>query len=875
MTKKIKLRDAIASDLKKNQYLKQLHQELLRTYALYLFDKEIQFSNQSIQDLLVFADIMSKTKDVKLEQLSLEIVICLNKMYPQSHSIKFYKNQIFEELGNYSRPESDDEYKTIRSVDSLIDSVRQVNEKSLRHFPTGNGYFIGDQQWLYNSISNQLNSFSAPTSMGKSFLMKMFIEEKVKSGEHLNFVYLVPTKALITEVTNDLCDKLGDYINDNNYRIVNHFDSIGVGKLYTNLIYVLTPERFANLLLNNFSGAIDYLFIDEAQNISKEDSRSTVYYRIFDLLRQQGYTPKVTFAAPLIENPEIYETLTSLNKGSALKTNLSPVCQVYFLLDVKGKFEVYDSLTSDFLRISALDFYSNSYYLKNLLHTLPGQKLVYRNSVNNAVNGANYWYRKCDYPINPKLLKLSDYISNQVHPDYYISTIVQKGIAYHFGKVPDEVRNKIEKAFCEGKINTLFCTSTLMEGVNLPADSLIIDNRRIGIKVMRPFQFKNLTGRVGRLSNSMLGNVFIVARSDMDYKKFKELVSSKDMTADLSINNLIDTDVLNAVNADLKAGDLTLQRVRKLTKGQQRFDTVRKFSLIYLNNLQNSNESVVTRHFNTTISSQDRESIKKTFKEKYEDHTEADINFSVDQSIELEKHVKDSDINYPQILDESGELNIFDAYEFLRELGEIYNWSKYEPELAISEENNFVLNDYAELLLRWMKGDNLHQLCDFTIQRRKREKESNFLDRSQNVRDNYGKNNRYGIHKNSLNESNLSIYVLLKALDTIQFKFGNYFLKLSQALLKEQQVDKLENDWYQYLEYGTTDENVIWLEQLGYDRNSALEITNSEIDIISTNELGNKVLLRNRIEELKNSEINNETEHIIKNYPDLFISEAD
>ena len=77
------------------------------------------------------------------------------------------------------------------------------------------------------------------------------------------------------------------------------------------------------------------------------------------------------------------------------------------------------------------------------------------------------------------------------------------------------------------------------------------------------------------------------------------------------------------------------------------------------------------------------------------------------------------------------------------------------------------------------------------------------------------------------------------------------------------------------MEYGTTDENVIWLEQLGYDRNSALEITNSEIDIISTNELGNKVLLRNRIEELKNSEINNETEHIIKNYPDLFISEAD
>ncbi len=148
-------------------------------------------------------------------------------------------------------------------------------------------------------------------------------------------------------------------LRDNNYRIVNHFDSIGTGSSLTNFIYVLTPERFVNLLLNNFSGAIDYLFIDEAQNISKDDSRSTVYYRIFDLLRQQEYAPKITFASPLIENPEIFETLASLEKGNVLKANLSPVCQIYFLLNEKGTFEVYDSMTSEFLRINDLSSYSN------------------------------------------------------------------------------------------------------------------------------------------------------------------------------------------------------------------------------------------------------------------------------------------------------------------------------------------------------------------------------------------------------------------------------------------------------------------------------------------------------------------------------------
>ena len=64
-------------------------------------------------------------------------------------------------------------------------------------------------------------------------------------------------------------------------------------------------------------------------------------------------------------------------------------------------------MTSEFLRINDLSSYSNVYYLKNLLYTLPGQKLIYRNSVNNAVNGANYWYQECDDPIDKKLLKLS------------------------------------------------------------------------------------------------------------------------------------------------------------------------------------------------------------------------------------------------------------------------------------------------------------------------------------------------------------------------------------------------------------------------------------------------------------------------------------
>ncbi len=869
--KKVKLRDALVKELRKNDYLIALHRQLLKVYCNQMLGGVFSINKKEIQDLLTFADLMAKTNDVELEQSSLEIVICLSKLYPDSHSIKFYKNRIFEELGNYSRLEEDD-FDFGNSVDSLINRVQRENEQSKRRFPVGNGYFIGEQRELYNSISEDLNSFSAPTSMGKSFLMKMFIEEKVRSGERKNFVYLVPTKALITEVTNDLCDRLGDSLKDQGYRIINHFDSIGENDLFTQFIYVMTPERFGYLLMNNFSRVIDYLFIDESQNISKTDSRSTVYYHIFDLLKGQDLHPKITFAAPLIDNPEIYEALSNLQKGSSLKANLSPVSQIYFVIDKNGKTEIYDRITSEFITMGTLKNETTDSQVNTLLHKVRGQSLVYGNTINNAVLGANSWVRNCKSYPNHKNQKLSEYIVEQIHDGYYLSDLVLKRVGYHFGKIPDEVRSKIEISFCDGLIDTLFCTSTLMQGVNLPADNIIINSIKNGDSDMDAVQFKNLIGRVGRLSNSMLGNVFTIATSDRAKNKFKKLISFKNMKAKLSLDALIDRKTIRGINKDLKAGDLTLQNVRKEKGNSAKFDAIRKFTLIYLNNLQNDNNNIITEHFNKEISHDDRTVIKRKFVEKYGDRIEEDVNFSMDQSVELEKRIKGTEIDYPSITSLDGELNIAETLSFLKDLSEIYNWKKYDPGIAADDENELVLKDYAELLLHWMSGESLYQLCDYVIGKRK--VHFNYLDRSKKIRRKLGiEGNRW--KKGSMDETNLSIQVTLEALSTIQFKFGNYFLKFSHTLKKELNTSVLENDWYQYLEYGTIDEDVIWLEQLGYSRSNAIKIVQSNVGAIDEDTFGQKIITTERLKSIGNEEIKLETERIIKNYPDVFVNEVD
>ncbi|MDU4241054.1 MAG: hypothetical protein E7I21_10685, partial [Limosilactobacillus fermentum] len=140
------------------------------------------------------------------------------------------------------------------------------------------------------------------------------------------------------------------------------------------------------------------------------------------------------------------------------------------------------------------------------------------------------------------------------------------------------------------------------------------------------------------------------------------------------------------------------------------------------------------------------------------------------------------------------------------------------------------------------------------------------------IRNRLGINSRFGMDK-SMDETNLSIQVLLEALSKIQFKFSKYFLNFSRTLIEERQIDELDNDWYQYLEYGTTDESVIWLEQLGYSRSNSIEIVTDKIEAIVTDSQGDKLVLK-LIHEMHNPEIERETERIMMNYPDSFVYEG-
>lgn len=63
-------------------------------------------------------------------------------------------------------------------------------------------------------------SFSAPTSMGKTLVLREHIRLMIGSGNRCNYAVIVPSRALINENSRELVKSLESILHSEGYRIV-------------------------------------------------------------------------------------------------------------------------------------------------------------------------------------------------------------------------------------------------------------------------------------------------------------------------------------------------------------------------------------------------------------------------------------------------------------------------------------------------------------------------------------------------------------------------------------------------------------------------------------------------------------------------------
>ncbi len=842
----MKLGEYIYRDLEKNPYLLILYTNLLKQYASVQFKikNESNLEESNIIDLLKFADLLSKstnlTKNQYHKNIAQNIVILLNKLYPNNINVKATFISVLNSINNYRNIDDDNYYDG--DIREFI--YQYIEKQSFRIDENDDKYFIRDQKEIYNKLENERYfSYSGPTSMGKTFVIKVFIQKKIKNEEEKNnFVIVVPTKALIGEITSELITEIGDELKEKNYKIINSYNEMQED-MKCNYIMVYTQERFlAHLLKKNID--IGYVFIDEAHKLFYEDSRSVYFYKILDILSNYSNMPKIFFSAPLISNPDEFLKLLPATLSKTYRVfEFSPVNQQKYILDYNGKnIVIFNDLTKTFIEIN--DNNLEYYNLNTILRTLGEEQknLIYCENPKDAIEMAkDYAEIKATKVQNEKVEKVKKYIKNEIHESYYLIDLLDRGIAYHVGYVPNSIRKKIESLYRDKEIDTIFCTSTLLEGINLPADNLFIPVKENSKILKNDIDFKNLIGRVGRIKYNLSGNVFIIPKDGQKtVNKCTKIVNSEINDRELSIKTVLTEERKIDIIENLKKGSTELNKKCGKTCNNTEYEFSRYIMNVLIDDILNNRKSNIYKEFEKKIDKKTKETIVNNFKKE---KVPQDMAITLDQVKTIESEI-DNELEYPE------QINYKTILEFLKKLYKQFMWWKYEPKNELGSEN--VLNYYSTILNQWINGAYISQIIKNSIE---------YAEKSRVIYS-YGKKEEYS---GSVEQINIIINQTLDTIEKIiKFKIENYFSKFSELYKKRKGIDKIENDWYEYLSYGTNKKEIIELQKMGFSREIALKIYRMDKYIIFDTD---SIFLSTKIFEDENEDIVEEAKEVsLNNY---------
>lgn len=871
-SEQVNVGDLIFSDLDENGFLQQLYANLLHNYGLHRFQlKNRDPYDVDIQAALRFADLLSKsthpTKRDRHRIWGQEIALLCHILYPQSPYTKTYVPAVFTTLGNYPGLRQ----LGATSDAGILASAFEMYQSEYLSVPGVPGMkFFAPQKKIYDQLTSGDFSFSAPTSLGKSFIMRTFITSHVKAESRANFAIIVPTKALINETRSKLIGELEEELERRNYRIVSAAGDIVLEGQH-NFIFVLTPERLLYLMISKPDLRFDYVFFDESHKLSGKNSRAPFYYQAVTLLQQHQNPPRIVFASPNIPNPEVFLRLVSpeaeSHHGKAIATRYSPVAQFKYLVDMdENAILTYNDYSREFTHLASITQDLTQADLTQLLTYLTptdegnvAQTIVFHSGRQRAVNAAEEYAKLLPLLNDPDLDALAKDVERDVHEDYYLCGLLRKGIAYHIGYLPPAIRERIEDLFRTGKITTLFCTSTLLEGVNLPADNLIITTNKIGRPNMSPVDFKNLIGRVGRIEYNLYGNVFIITGNGLASKnKTKELLQTEIPEQKLSIetdSRIISRQMKEEIVETLKGGNV------QFPKGEESYEVYemkRKFGLILLRDITQGRDSLVRHEFTPFLDGDAVQTIHEAFGERANKQDD-DINVSIDQAETLTEAIR-AGLKYPA-LSSDRKFNYDDTLVFLQRLARIFKWNTYESQSLgkTSQEgtNLTLLRWYAVLLNQWMEGHGLRSIMNRALEYRRRERTI------------YIPWKGLVAYDDSTVQRNIVFGDILRTIeDVILFSLSNYFLKFSNEYKAVHGVEQFENDWYEYVQYGTANPVTILLQRFGFTRESATYIRrNVPTPIIQKD---GEYYLNPELLENQNRNVSKEANEIKYNVPEAF-----
>lgn len=446
---------------------------------------------------------------------------------------------------------------------SVFDMFSLTAEQSINEISVKDKTFLLTefQKSIWDSMNdNKIIGISAPTSAGKSFVILLkSIAKMIK--DNLDIVYIVPTLSLLNQVMEDY-NKMLKGLGIKNYRISNSFDLNSLDGV--NTIFVVTQEK-ALFAFSNEKKKFDkkiILISDEIQNIERitndDDLRAKILFDTLIEFKHKKNIDQIIIAGPRIENiDKLGENIFGKNTKE-LTTVVSPVlnltysirkvnddyyfCQYCALSEKTYKKKIEnDSL----IKCYGITDYDDEYleYLKTFVSKIGNneQNIIFAPTSKKACEIACYLSKdKKENCISDKLKELIKYYEDTINKNYAMCKSLEARVAYHHGKLPMHVRRTLEKAISDKEINDVVCTTTLMQGMNMPAQNVIIRNPHLYIRKQKDsgelssYEMANLRGRAGRLLKDFIGRTYVLDESSFEnVEGYSQIDIFEDVTAAL------------------------------------------------------------------------------------------------------------------------------------------------------------------------------------------------------------------------------------------------------------------------------------------------------------------------------------------------------
>ena len=802
--------------------------------AFLVAEPSVSINDRQVDQLLRFADVLSHSTSEQYREASYTLIALLREYHEliglsqrSANQVSAIASAVLVELGNFpalrtltNSTEVQYELPASRGILRTAKEVVQTTEDGEKVL-TDTQYLIAERM-----RGEDYFSFSGPTSLGKSFILKDAIYEIVQSSDldqHC-VVVLVPTKALIGQTATDLRVLLKDVPEVN----VATFPSLPrfLQETYSRTILVFTPERLLRYL-SDAKRDIDYLIVDEAQKvISKKDTRSSVYYHaIVEVTRR--FATKLIFASPSIKNPGLFLELFGKATEGALSVRERTVAQQRYFVDLVDRCQYY--LPSAEIEPIKLDIAPLAGTPESLVLSVSGARksIVY---INSSVKSAEFAMRLA--MLLPEVEdggvdELIEFVKTHIHEEYYLATTLKHGVAFHHGKMPQEVRERVESLFSDpdSTLQYVACTSTLLEGVNLPAKNIFILNDKHGSAGFEKIDFENLAGRAGRLTFDFSGNVICVRHEDNAWSpKTRDLIPRGDPVVAESF----------LVNPGRKTRQFT--DIARVLQGEQlvksRTNDERRLAEQY--------SSILLLH----LLGNQQTPLRSLFIEKVPDGTKilnkaaSGFGGSVDvlrrspgilpryQSQIWNRLTAGTEM---ALVPSDAEDLSFELFEsVLTRLGVLYNWIEEESKgrvtdrLVPPQEPGYSsrIRYWATLMSYWVKGEPLVLVIKRTIGYFAKRGTIEYIDytRSPNIiEERFDPRSRKHI--------NIIIETMMKDLENgLRFKIIGYLENFYDLSVEALGIDRAGMNIAELVEYGTADPKVINLQEIGFSRAVAIEL---------------------------------------------------